>query len=88
MIGQSTRERQVFLRRRGAKDRLGELTIAFVSPGGELSVEAAAAGLGMAQRGHAYVSQDRHLARKSAGYRQVYPEVPIGAMDRGLRVGD
>ena len=79
MVGQRPRQRKVFVWRGRAEDGLGELTVAFVASGGELSVEAAAAGLWMAQRGHAYVSQDVHLPRKSAAYRQVYPEVPIGS---------
>jgi hypothetical protein len=78
MVCQGPRQCKVFLRCGRAQDGLCELTVAFVAPGGELSVEAAAAGLWMAQRGHAYVSQDGHVARKSAAYRHVYPEVPVG----------
>ena len=87
MVGQRQCQCKVFPWRVLAKDGLGELTVAFVAPGGELSVEAAAAGLWMAQRGHAYVSQDGHLARKSAAYRQVYPEVPVGGWI-GAPLGD
>ncbi len=45
MVGQGTREGEVFARCGWAENGLGELSVAFVTPRFELGVEAAAAGL-------------------------------------------
>ena len=52
MVGQRASKREVFLRRGSAENGLGELSVTLVASGGELRVDAAAAGVGMSQRGH------------------------------------
>src|SRR5438067_6888993 len=52
MLGQGADQRQIFLWRGGAKNGLGKLAIALVAARLNLDVEAAAAGLWVARRGH------------------------------------
>ena len=52
MVGERASEREIFLWRGRAKNRLGELAIGFVPPCLNLRVQAAAAGLRMCRREH------------------------------------
>ena len=45
VVGERAGQGEIFLRCGGAENRLGELTVALVAPRGELSMQAAAAGL-------------------------------------------
>lgn len=76
MHGQGASQGQVFLRRDWAEDGVGELAVALLATRRDLRVEAAAAGLWVAQRGHALCIAVRVPPPKGCAYRSPRPEVP------------
>ena len=76
MDGQRAGESQILLRCDWAEDGVGELAVALLSTRRDLRVEAAAAGLWVAQRGHVLCIAVRMLPPKGCAYRTPRPEVP------------
>ena len=77
VIRERLRQRQVFLRRGRAKNGLGQLSIAFVPPRGDLRMQAAAAGIWMAQRGHAPCISKSGSSQKERGVLPAAAEGPL-----------